>query len=148
MNKVYNSENLSLWEKDINDAFEKTVKTDSELFMNILSIIVFNRFNPMIGKIYKIIGDLEKFTKIIEDMSDQYFKFPNSQECKDAITLALVYYYKEVKKMNWVEVQKQLPYEKDIPIHYGKTLAHITDKMRKQLNSIMNENESDNILTI
>jgi len=151
MDKVYNSENLSLWEEDINNAFAETMRSDSEIFMNILSIIVFNRFNPMIGKFYKLIDDLEKFTKIIDEMSDQYFKFPNSQELKDAITLSLVYYYKVVKGFSWEEVQKQFPYEKDIPIHYGKTLSFITKKMKSQLDSIMNnvtEEKDEDILTI
>lgn len=133
---LYKKDIKSLWEKSLEEAFEQTVKNDKQILMDILSLVVFNRFNSNIGKLYSILDDLESFTKIIDAFSDQMFKFPNKDEFKQALVLALVYYFKEIKKMNWIEVQKQIPYEKDIPIHYGKKIVSLHKEIKKQIQNL------------
>lgn len=129
-----------LWKVSLEEAFEKTAKDDSQIFMDILSIVVFNRFESNIGKLYSVLGDIDTFSKVIDNFSDQMFKFPNKTEFRQALVLALVYYFKVIKKMNWIEVQKQIPYEKDLPIHYGKRIASLNKEIKKQLDNILTMN--------
>jgi hypothetical protein len=134
----------SLWEEDLERAFDKTNKTDSQLFMDILTIVVFNRFNGNIGKLYKIINNMEMFTTIIETFSDLSLRFPDSKEFKDSITLAIVYYYREVQKLPWEQVQKELPYEKDLPLRFGKKVVNVNNDIKKYLdNLLVKEDKND-----
>lgn len=127
----------SLWEEDLERAFDKTNKTDSQLFMDILTIVVFNRFNGNIGKLYKIINNMEMFTTIIETFSDLSLRFPDSKEFKDSIILAIVYYYREVQKLPWEQVQKELPYEKDLPLRFGKKVVNVNNDIKRYLDKLL-----------
>lgn len=129
----------NLWEEELEKVFNKTRRCDEQTFMDILSIIIFNRFDSNLGKLYTIIGDMNLFSKLVEEFSDTMFKFPNSDDLRNAIVTALCYYYREIKHLSWVEVQKLLPYEKDVPIHYGKTIATINRDIKRQLDELLTE---------
>lgn len=136
-----NSEQL-IWESELDKLFEKIQKSDSDLLMDILTIVVFNRFNSKIGKLYKIIGDMDKFTEILKEFSNEDIRLPDINDFKEALILALVYYYKNVQGFSWEEIQSLLKYEKDIPIRYGKRVASIDRTIQKQLNEILNKKKS------
>lgn len=126
----------NLWEKDLKDAFSKTEKSNSEILMNILSIVVFDRFDSNIGRIYKVCGGIDKFSELIESLSDQTIRFPNAKEFREALTLALSYYYREIEGLSWEEVQKELPYEQSVGLHNGKKIASLDRNIKKQLDSL------------
>ena len=126
----------NLWEESLSKAFEETTKTDAELLLNILTIVVFNRFGNDLGHIYKIVG-MENFSKITEIFSNKTVRFPDSEELRQALVLALTYYYKTIKNMTWEEVQKQLPYEPDLPLHMGKRLASLDRTIKGQLDNLL-----------
>lgn len=137
-----NKELKSLWEENLKDAFTETEKTNSEILMNILSIVVFDRFDSNIGRIYKVCGGIDKFSELIEALSDQTIRFPNAKEFREALTLALSYYYREVKGMSWEDVQKELPYERDVGLHNGKKIALLDRHIKKQLDSLWKKDKN------
>ena len=128
----------NLWEESLLKAFEETPKSDTEILLGILTIVVFNRFGNDLGMLYKIVG-MEKFSKITEYFSNKTLRFPEAEELRQALVLALTYYYKNVKGMDWVEVQKQLPYERDLPLHMGKRIASLNRTIKKQLEGLLSE---------
>lgn len=126
----------NLWEEHLFNAFEETTKTDAEILLSILTIVVFNRFGNDLGHLYKIVG-MENFSKITEIFSNKTLRFPDSEELRQALVLALSYYYKNIKGMTWEEVQRQLPYEPDLPLHMGKRLVSLDKTIRSQLDSLL-----------
>lgn len=128
----------NLWEESLLKAFEETPKSDTEILLGILTIVVFNRFGNDLGMLYKIVG-MEKFSKITEYFSNKTLRFPEAGELRQALVLALTYYYKNVKGMDWTEVQKQLPYERDLPLHMGKRIASLNRTIKKQLEGLLSE---------
>ena len=127
-----------IWEEELDKLFANVQKSDSDLLMNILTIVVFNRFNNKVGKLYKIIGNMDKFSEILKEFSNQDMRFPDIDDFKDALILALVYYYKKVKLYSWEQIQSLIKYEKDIPIRYGKRVASIDRTIKKQLDELLN----------
>ena len=134
----------SLWEQNLKEAFTETEKTNSEILMNILSIVVFDRFDSNIGRIYKVVGGIDKFSELIDALSDQTIRFPNAKEFREALTLALSYYYREVRGMSWEDIQKELPYERDVGLHNGKKIASLDRNIKKQLDSLWKK-DKDNV---
>lgn len=134
---------MEKWENELEKVFKKEEKTDSEMLMNILTIVVFNRFNDKIGKLYKAIGDVNKFTEIVNLFPNQNLHFPDSEEFSDAILLALVYYYRKVKGHTWKQVQMELNFEKDIPLRFGKRVNCMKEIIRTKLNEVMSEEKKD-----
>ena len=128
----------NLWEENLYKAFEETTKTDAEMLLNILTIVVFNRFGNDLGQLYRIIG-MEKFSKITEIFSNKTLRFPESEDLRQALVLALTYYYKNIKGMNWEEIQKQLPYERDLPLHMGKRLVSLDKTIKSQLEGLLSK---------
>lgn len=126
----------NLWEENLFNAFKETTKTDAEILLSILTIVVFNRFGNDLGHLYKIVG-MENFSKITEIFSNKTLRFPDSEELRQALVLALSYYYKNIKGMTWEEVQRQLPYEPDLPLHMGKRLVSLDKTIRNQLDSLL-----------
>lgn len=133
----------SLWEQDLEKAYDSTKKSDVELLYDLLNIIVFNRFGGHIGKLYKIINDVDKFSMILEEFSNKEFRFPDSDEFKKALTLAMVFYYREVLHFSWEEVQKQFPYESDIPLKYGKKISYLNKTLKEQLTEILTKEKTN-----
>lgn len=126
----------NLWEENLRSAFEETVKTDAEILLNILNIVVFNRFGSDLGYLYKVIG-MEKFAKITETFSNKTIRFPEADDLRQALVLALSYYYKNIKRMSWEDVQRQLPYEHDLPLHMGKRIASLDRTIKSQLDDLL-----------
>lgn len=146
-NNRNNKDNEKLiWEEELDKLFQNIKKSESDLLADILTIVVFNRFNARIGRLYRIVGDNDKFIQILKEFSCDTIKFPDVKEFKDALLLALIYYYKNIKFMSWKEIQAIFKYEKDIPIHYGKKLSCIDGTIKKQLATLLKETpQQDNI---
>ena len=126
----------NLWEENLYKAFEATPKSDTEILMSILTIIVFNRFGNDLGHLYKIVG-MEKFSKISEVFSEKTLRFPEANDLRQALVLALSYYYRNIKHMSWEDTQRQLPYEKDLPLHMGKRLVSLDRAIKQQLDDLL-----------
>lgn len=128
--------------EQLDNLFQKHVKSNSEILMNILTLVIFDRFHDDIGKFYKIVGT-DIFSKLLNDFSDRSIRIPNKEEFLDAMTLAIIFYYKEMKNMPWIEIQKQFPYEKNLPLKYGKRLAKLSRTIKSKLNDLFKNKDDD-----
>lgn len=140
-------EKKSLWEQNL-DKLYSTV--DNKDVGSLLKIIISENFGGNMGKLYNIINDDSKFSKIINQFSDKTIEFPNINDFTSSIILTMVYYYKEVMGYSWKQIQQLLPYERDINLRYGAKINTIRKKIRKRMDEmkeVKNEN-TENIFEI
>jgi len=110
-----------------------------DIFLSIVSLVLDQRFDPNISELYSTVHNIELFTEIINKFSGMTIKIPERDEFKTAISIALAYYYKEVKKMKWDDIKKELPYGDDIPLKTGKGIAKLQKSIRQQLELLLNK---------
>ena len=140
-------EKKSLWEQNL-DKLYSTV--DNKDVGSLLKIIISENFGGNIGKLYNIINDDSKFSKIINQFSDKTIEFPNINDFTSSIILTMVYYYKEVMGYSWKQIQQLLPYERDINLRYGAKINTIRKKIRKRMDEMkeIKDENTENIFEI
>jgi len=136
-----------IWEKRLQEAFKKKDKTETQLFLDVVSIILFNNDKAReLGDLYSILK-LEDFIKVVSLFENRTIEFPSKKEIKEAIELSLFYYYKyirgidsykELKSMNIVD-EKEFS-SKSI----GKKLTKINEKLKEKIFEILMEMENKN----
>ena len=84
------------------------------------------------------IDDKEKFSQILKNFGGISIEFPTVEEFKSAITLALVYYYKEVMHYSWGKIETLIDYERDIGLRYGSKIKKLNKSIKKQLDKVSN----------
>lgn len=141
---IYKEEIKSHWEHQINSIFEQKPKSDMDIFLSIVALVLDERFDKNISELYSTIHNVELFTEIINKFSGMTIKIPDRDEFKTALSIALAYHYKEIKKMKWEDIKKELPYGDDIPLKAGKGVAKLQKSIRKQLEQILNKEDEDN----
>ncbi len=136
-----------IWEKRLQEAFKKKDKTETQLFLDVVSIILFNNDKAReLGDLYSILK-LEDFIKVVSLFENRTIEFPSKREVKEAIKLSLFYYYKyirgidsykELKAMNIID-EKEFS-SKSI----GKKLTKINEKLKEKIFEILMEMENKN----
>jgi len=131
-----------IWEKRLQEAFKKKDKTETQLFLDVVSIILFNNDKAReLGDLYSILK-LEDFIKVVSLFENRTIEFPSKREIKEAIELSLFYYYKyirgidsykELKSMNIID-EKEFS-SKSI----GKKLTKINEKLKEKIFEILME---------
>ena len=111
------------------DSFNKDIKT-------LLEIIIYTSFGEKIGRLYKLVNDDKLFSKLIEEFENNEIQFPSKDNFTESIMVAIIYYYKEVLGLSWEEIQKQLPYERDIGLRYSRKIYNLGDNIKKRLKQI------------
>lgn len=129
----------SIWESQLQTVFESQKHTEMDILLSILSIIMYDKFDDKIGKLYTTVNDIELFTKIINIFSGMTITVPNRDEFKDAISLALTYHYKNIKNMSWAEIKKELPYDSSLPLKTGKNIVKLNNTIKEKLEDILRE---------
>lgn len=135
-----------VWEKKLHETFKKKDKDQTQLFLDIVSVILFsNEKAREIGDLYSVLK-LDDFIKVINLFENRTIEFPSKNEIKEAIELSLFYYYKfirgvdsykDLKEMNIVE-------EKEFSSRsIGKKLANINRGLQEQIFEIMMEMEDE-----
>jgi len=92
--------------------------------------------NKDILNLYKIMPDMETFVKVLKLFSGRKVKFPTEQEINDAMILALVYYFRYEKGLDWDEVKKQVPYEFN-PTGYSAKISGFNVQLKKKINRLL-----------
>ena len=138
---IYKKDIKSHWEQQITSIFNEKPKTDMDIFLSVVSLVMSERFDVNIAELYSTIHNIEVFTEIINKFSGMTIKIPDRDEFKTAISIALAYHYKEVKQMKWDEIKKELPYGDDIPLKAGKGVAKLSKAIKQQISDILKEDE-------
>ena len=111
------------------DSFNKDIRT-------LMEIIIYTSFGEKIGRLYKLVDDDKLFSKLIEEFENNEIQFPSKDNFTESIITAIIYYYKEVLGLSWVQIQEQLPYESDIGLRYARKINNLGDKIKKRLQQI------------
>ena len=126
-------EKKSIWERNLNKLYSSV---DNKDIGSLLRIIINENFGGRITKLYNIIDDDEKFSKIINEFSEKSIEFPNVDEFTTTIILTMVYYYKEVLGYSWKKIQELLPYERDISLRYGARIRTLKESIKRKMNKV------------
>jgi len=105
---------------------------------SLLKLIMYENFGEKIELLYSLIDDKEKFSQILKSFGGISIEFPTVEEFKSAITLALVYYYKEVMHYSWGKIETLIDYERDIGLRYGSKIKKLNKSIKKQLDKVSN----------
>jgi len=107
------SEPSDVWEKRLNSLFSENKKTVEQQFLDIVSIILHqSTTNSDLSNLYACL-DFNSFIKVIDLFDGRTVTFPEKEELKDAIELALYFYYKEVKGIKSYDKLKKLDIRDD-----------------------------------
>lgn len=123
-----------VWEKQLTEIFTKKQPTEMEQIINIASMILYvNETNKDMGALYSKVG-LEAFTQTIELFSGRTVRFMKKENLREYLLLAVCYYYREFKKLDWNEIQKILPYDINT-VSIGIKIKNLSKNIKKELDN-------------
>lgn len=129
------------WSENLKSAYNSADSLSKEI-KTLLEIIIYVSFGEKIGRLYKIINDNDLFSKIIEEFGNNEIEFPSKEDFTESIMTAIVYYYKEILGYNWEQIEKLLPYERDMGLRYNRRIDKLGDKIKKRLKQIERDNKT------
>ena len=127
-----------LWLDKLKTILETKPKSEEELFLDILAMLIYSRYNDDLSLVYKQLG-LDEFISLVNHVSGKTIEFPTQEDLKDSVMTALCYYYKEVKGMEWDEIHHKLPYDDINSIKYGKRISRLNRDMKKEMEVMFQE---------
>ena len=130
-----------VWDTQFKKLFEKREPDEAEQIINIISLIVYSDKNDDMGRLYTRVG-LKTFSEIIDVFNGRVVKFMDKADFKDALVLALCYYYRETKGYSWEKVKAILPFDVNT-VSMGIRISNLNSKIRKQIDEIFNKMDSE-----
>jgi len=133
-----------LWEKRLNNLFKKKEKTETQKFLDIVSIILYSNDSCKdVSDLYSHVG-LDTFINVINLFEGRKIEFPTKAEIKDSIELALLFYYKNIQGIENYKDLKSLNIidEKDFSsISVGKRLNKLSKNLQEKILNLYLEME-------
>lgn len=129
-----------VWADKINKMFRKKPKQEEELFLDIVSMIAYHRYNDKLSAIYKELG-VDKFNKVIAILSGETIDIPDRLDWHDSMLTALCFYYKILKGYDWDQIKKILPFKKINSIKIGKRINSLSADIVTQIYDSFNKIE-------
>ena len=111
-------------------------KSEIDVILEAVSLILYStQSNKDIIELFNLL-DMDAFVKVVTLFDGRTIKFPTRKYLKNALTLALLYYYKEIKGMDWEEIKKEMPFEVST-ISYGIQIKNLNNFIRQKLFEIL-----------
>lgn len=120
----------------VEDELKKEYSKIDENINNITSLlkfILFENFGEKVEILYSIVEDNDKFSQMLKAFGGMCVDFPTVEQFKSAVTLSLVFYYKEVMHYSWKNIEQLIPHERDISLRYGSKIKTLQKSIKKQL---------------
>jgi hypothetical protein len=117
-----------IWTEKIQTMFKKKPKQEEELFLDIVSMIAYQRYDDKLSAVYKELG-VEIFNKVVAILSGETIIFPDRQDWRDSMLTALCFYYKELKNISWAEIKEILPFKRINTIKIGKRINSLNEEI-------------------
>jgi hypothetical protein len=137
MPKLFNNPS-DVFEQQLDDLFVRKPESETDMLFKVLSLILYkNIHNRDIQDLYNSL-DLESFSRVVTLFDGRTVKFPTREELKDALTLALCYYYKEIEGMDWDQIKATLPFEVS-SFSYGTKIKSLDRYVYNQIGKIFKE---------
>lgn len=131
--KVKNHAIRKVWEKQLEDLFEKKSKEDIDFIWEIINIRLVD-YNKDMLELIRLMG-LENFSKIINLFDGKRVQFLKVNELKEELMLALFFLYKEKKGYDWKEIKKRVPFPVN-SIKYGIKITQTSKLIKEKIQGI------------
>lgn len=121
-----------IFEEQLNDIFLHSSSEKNDTVLQALSLLLhLPDSNRDLIDLYNLLG-LEGFVSVMTLFENRTISFPSKEEVKELILTALIYYYREIENLSWVEIKQRIPFEFS-SISYStkvkKMNSFITDKL-------------------
>lgn len=128
-----------VFEEQLNDLFLTRKEDDTDTIVRAFSIILTmnNTKNRDMVDLYNLVG-MDEFVSIISLFEKRTVVFPSKNEIKESILLALIFYYREVKGLSWVEIKEIVPFDFS-SISYSSKLKGLNKYLVEKLREIFSK---------
>lgn len=142
---------LSIEEK-LKEYFKLEKQKDQGILNQIILFVYFLESQSTQSDLF-ILGRLlssQDLYKLISYFDGDIIKMPSKEEFKKAYIVAISYYLKEIKHLDWNEVKTFLPETEDFaeytsPTSLGRRVSQVKEKMTRELFKLINELDIDTI---
>lgn len=134
-----------VWEKRLQNIFKKKEKSQTQLFLDVVSIVLFmNKNSKELGDLFSILK-LDDFIKVVGLFENRTIEFPSKKEIQEAIEISLFYYYKNIRGVESYDELKNLNIveQKDFSSRsIGKKLTKLDKELKEKMLEILREIEN------
>lgn len=134
-----------IWEKRLQNIFKKKEKSQTQLFLDVVSIVLFmNKNSKELGDLFSILK-LDDFIKVVSLFENRTIEFPSKKEIQEAIEISLFYYYKNIRGVESYDELKNLNIieQKDFSSRsIGKKLTKLDKELKEKMLEILKEIEN------
>jgi hypothetical protein len=133
----------TLWDERFHQILKKEEPTDLDKFLNILNLVLLSEEKESnIALLFKTLG-MDQTVELINKLSGITITFPDRQDIKDAMVLALFKYYRDIKHLDWKETKALLDYDDFAPLRIGRKLSKLDKNINNELEKMFNEFEEE-----
>lgn len=128
----------TVFEHQLKDIFKPVEDKEQTTLFSILSLVFYHNAKITdLHDIYKLLG-LDNFIKLVSLLDGRAVRFPTLSELKDAIILALCFYYREIEYKDWQEIHELVPYSfNSISVAYK--IKSLNAAMRQELKNFFSK---------
>ena len=112
---------LTVFQQNVNDIMNSDKSKD--LVEDLIHLQMFKNAEKdekqlVLVELYNLLGT-EKFMEVMDLLAGKTIKFPQKDDFKETIQIALCYYYKQVKNYDWEEIKNLINDEDLQSVKYG-----------------------------
>jgi hypothetical protein len=128
-----------VFEEQLNDLFVKKEKKEKDKLLEIFSLLLSkdNQKSKDLLNLYHFLG-MEDFIGVVTVLEKKNIEFPSRADLKEAMKMAVIFYYKEELNYSWEQIKKILPFEFS-SISYSFKIKSFNKFLIDQLKSVLKE---------
>jgi hypothetical protein len=128
-----------VFEEQLNDLFVKKEKKEKDKLLEIFSLLLSkdNQKSKDLLNLYHFLG-MEDFIGVVTVLEKKSIDFPTRADLKEAMKMAVIFYYKEELNYSWEQIKEILPFEFS-SISYSFKIKSFNKFLIDQLKSVLKE---------
>jgi hypothetical protein len=141
MKKIFDR-TTNVFEEQLNDLFTEHTPKTSDKISRILSLLILDRnMSDNMVQLYDLVG-IDTFLLVCSLFEKKKVEFPSREELRDLVVTAVLYYYREVKQMDWSEIKDILPFDFS-PISYSFKIRNFEESMQNRMREILSGDDDE-----
>jgi hypothetical protein len=141
MKKIFDR-TTNVFEEQLNDLFTEHTSKTSDKISRILSLLILDRnMSDNMVQLYDLVG-IDTFLLVCSLFEKKKVEFPSREELRDLVVTAVLYYYREVKQMDWSEIKDILPFDFS-PISYSFKIRNFEESMQNRMREILSGDDDE-----
>lgn len=141
MKKIFDR-TTNVFEEQLNDLFTEHTPKTSDKISRILSLLILDRnMSDNMVQLYDLVG-IDTFLLVCSLFEKKKVEFPSREELRDLVVTAVLYYYREVKQMDWSEIKDILPFDFS-PISYSFKIRNFEESMQNRMREILSGEDDE-----